>query len=366
MKIFKFGGSSVKDATAMKKVSKIILAHDKCRVVVLSATKNTTNELEEIGKTSSMSEENLSADRIQSLIQRHREISHELELDIELSLLEVETELNLISKSMIGDSEVNPKKMDSLYSIGERLSSLILSKYLHRVSTKKVVYKDVRQVLKTNDQWNLASPLIGETTSEVSLWGEIGESDLIITQGFIGSTVAGETTTLGREGSDFSATILGEVLNASEVVIWTDVAGVATCDPRIVINAEFISNLNYKHAALLAHFGAKVLFERTLEPAIRKKFPVYVKSTLKPEALGTCINDLPLQCGPVGLAIEEDLLTIVGERLLSNDVKLPFDGLTNYEIFKQTDDYVTLKVTSGDIDNFVERIHSWILECRHS
>ena len=198
MKIFKFGGSSVKDAAAMMKVSKIILSHDKCRVVVLSATKNRTNDLEKIGKTSSMSEENLSTDLIQSLVERHRSISHELELDIELSLLEVETELSLISKSMLGDGEVDPKKMDSLYSIGERLSSLILSKYLQRVSTKKVAYKDVREVLKTNDQWNLASPLIGETASEVSLWGDVGESDLIITQGFIGSTASGETSSFNE------------------------------------------------------------------------------------------------------------------------------------------------------------------------
>ncbi len=350
----------------MKRVADIISDHDKCRVVVVSATKSTTNELEVIANASTLSEVNLTEKLIEKLMNRHRDITRELELDIELSLFEIESELFEISKSMNGDGKVIPKKMDSLYSIGERLSSLILSRYLQRVSSRNVILKDIREVLKTNDRWNLASPLIGETLKNITKWGEISESDLIITQGFIGSTMTGETTTLGREGSDFSATILGEVLDASEVTIWTDVAGVATCDPRVLSSAKFISELNYKHAALLAHFGAKVLFERTLEPAIRKKFPVLVKSTLSPSEPGTQIHELPIKSGPIGLAIDEDILTIVGEKLLAKDIILPLKELSEFEVYKQTDEYISLKILSEDIEVCAEKIHLWILESLHN
>lgn len=362
LKIYKFGGSSVKDAAAIKRVSNIILSQDRCGVVVVSATKNTTNELESIAKSSSLSEENLTSKLIDSLFNRHREIAHALELDIELSILELETELRVISDSMTGDGDVSSRKMDSLYSFGERLSSLILSRYLQRVSTKNVLLKDVREVLITNDHWNLAAPLIGETRDAVKKWNGLTDNDIVITQGFIGSTTSGQTTTLGREGSDFSATLLGEVLHASEVTIWTDVAGVATCDPRIIKSAKFIEHLSYKHAASLAHFGAKVLFERTLEPAIRKKFPVLVKSTLLPSEAGTCIHELPLKSGPVGLAIENDIITVVGEKLLSQSVSFPFDELKDHEIERQTDEFISLKFASEDIENAVEILHSWILK----
>ncbi len=366
MKIYKFGGSSVKDAAAIKRVSNIILSQDRCGVVVVSATKNTTNELEMIAKSSSLSEENLTSSLIHSLFNRHREIARELELDIELSIFELETELRTVSSSMNGEGEVSPSKMDSLYSFGERLSSLILSRYLQTVSTKNVILKDVREVLVTNDHWNLAAPLIGETSQAINKWGELTEKDLVITQGFIGSTVSGQTTTLGREGSDFSATLLGEVLHASEVTIWTDVAGVATCDPRVIKKAKFINNLNYKHAALLAHFGAKVLFERTLEPAIRKKFPVLVKSTLLPSEVGTSIHELPLKEGPVGIAIEDNVVTVVGESLLSKSVKFPFDAIRVHEIERQTDEFVSLKFSNEDIESAVEELHDWVLESLHN
>ncbi|WP_372653596.1 aspartate kinase [Halobacteriovorax sp.] len=366
MKIYKFGGSSVKDATAIKRVSNIILSQDRCGVVVVSATKNTTNELETIAKSSSLSEENLTSKLISTLFDRHREIARDLELDIELSIFELETELRAISSSMKGDGEVSPSKMDSLYSFGERLSSLILSRYLQRVSTKNVILKDVREVLITNDHWNLAAPLIGETSSAIEKWGSLTENDLVITQGFIGSTTSGQTTTLGREGSDFSATLLGEVLHASEVTIWTDVAGVATCDPRIIDTAKFIENLSYKHAASLAHFGAKVLFERTLEPAIRKKFPVLVRSTLSPSEVGTSIHELPLESGPVGIALENNILTVVGEKLLSEDVDFPFNCLKSYEIERQTDEFISLKFSNEDTGNAVEVLHAWVLKSLHS
>lgn len=362
MKVFKFGGSSVKDATAIKNVAQIITDNPLCRVVVVSATKNTTNELESIGKSSSLSEENLVQTLISKLIERHRIIASELDLSIDLSLSELESELLLISTGMKGDGAINLQKMDSLYSIGERLSSLILSAYLKVNSGRKVFLKDVREVLKTNDQWGLASPLIGKTENSINAWGDLADQDLVITQGFIGSTEKGETTTLGREGSDFSATILGEVLGASEVYIWTDVAGVATCDPRKVLGAKFIPELSYDHASCLAHFGAKVLFERTLEPAIRGRFPVIVKSTLEPINPGTKVHNCPLSSGPIGIAVEDDIVTVVGSKLLSTNIMRVISTISGTEVFKQNDNFVSIKSINGDTENLLTVLHSWLLE----
>jgi len=360
LKIFKFGGSSVQDATAMKRVSEIILNHSNCGIVVVSATKNTTNELEQIAKSASLNEVNLMQKQLESLTLRHRAIADDLELDIGLSLSELESELQMCSQSILGDGEILPKKMDALYSLGERFSSLILSSYLSIQHDRAILLKDIREIMITNDSWSCASPLIGEISQRVQLWKPVVEDALIVTQGFIGSTLSGETTTLGREGSDYSATLLGEAFSASEVFIWTDVAGVATCDPRIVPSAKFIEQLSYDHASRLAQFGAKVLFERTLEPAMRAKFPVVVKSTLLPSEVGSRIFDLPKRDGVVGLALEGDILSIIGENLLSEEVSI-LNNLSDYEIYKQTDEYIALRILSEDIEDFVREVHSKIL-----
>jgi len=364
LKVFKFGGSSVKDATAMKAVSKIIIDNDDCRIVVISATKNTTNELELIAKESIHSIPK-SQELWDKTISRHREIANDLQIDCEFQDLDSEV-LELIGK-FNKCQMISSEYMDQLYSIGERLSTRILSEYLTSHHSKTVLYKDVREVLITNDNWSKASPLITEIQDAFDLkWKEILKNSLIVTQGFVGVTTEGRTTTLGREGSDFTATILGESLGANEVIIWTDVTGVATSDPRVVENTKFIKKLNYVEASVLAKLGAKVLFERTLEPAIRKGFSVIVKSTLTPSELGSVISDSPPHNGPMAVTTQGDILSIVGDKLLSEKAhcskRLLEMNQIDYHVHEQEDHFICFKIPSSQMDKALDVVHCWVLE----
>lgn len=368
LKVFKFGGSSVKDAAAMKAVSEIVLRNNDCKIVVISATKNTTNELESIAT--------LSLDSIQkaneswaNTISRHSEIAQELQVAFDFSDLEKEV-LSLINR-IFEQKAIIPKVMDQLYSVGERLSTRILAEYLKKALKRPVQYKDVREVLITNDNWLKASPLITETKDAFdSKWKDVALNSLIVTQGFVGMTSKGETTTLGREGSDFTATILGESLGANEVTIWTDVAGVATSDPRVVDNTKFIKKLNYQEASTLAKLGAKVLFERTLEPAIRKGFPVVVKSTQSPVEVGSIISNCSSHSGPMAVTVEEDILSIVGGKLLSEEAHcsktLLDENKIEYLVHEQVDHFICFKIPSLQMDRALNVVHNWILKFHQS
>ena len=358
MKVFKFGGSSVKDATAMKKVAAILEGDLSCSLVAISATQYTTNELETIGEKSVVSIDG-AISIWKGTLDRHIQIVKNLDLSISFQNLNKEV-LSLINE--IHDSQnITKEKMDQLYSIGERLSTLILSTYLDHRLDRKVFLKDAREVLITSDEFSRATPLYNEIKNNI--WS-IESGDLVITQGFIGSTKDGRTTTLGREGSDFSATILAEALNFSEVVIWTDVCGVATMDPRVIKEAKYISEMSYSQAGLLAQLGAKVLFERTLEPASRCNFKVVVKSTNQPNQNGTSITSNSNNLSLLGMATDEGVISVVGNNLDKADLlkHLSFE----YELIKKTNEYTSIKVSKILESETLNLIHSLILKCHQS
>lgn len=292
--VSKFGGSSVKDATAMLRCSNIIEANPLIKVVVISATQNTTNHLEFIAKAAASKDEVKLKQLVEELIGRHTQIGMELFTSPKVmeELNQIGKDLKTISQNIL-ENGLNPQLMDELYAIGERMSSLLVSDLLRlRIPGKEIVFLDARSLIKTNSDYQKAIPqidLIAKNAAQL-LFPSIDANTIFVTQGFIGSDLDGHTTTLGREGSDYSAALIGEAIGASLVQIWTDVPGVASTDPRIVSSAKYIANLSYDEATALASLGAKVLFPTTLLPTKRKNIPVFVGSSINPDLGGTLIT----------------------------------------------------------------------------
>lgn len=331
MKVAKFGGSSVKDATAMKRVADIVCRDAEIKLVVISATQNTTNELEQIARAAREQQLELMQKNVNSLITRHLQIARELDVSdlVDSFLNDLGNELKHHAQYVFDKKELTPALMDSIYSIGERMSSLLVANYIKKHKKPDTILFDVREVMLTDDTHNSANPIVDQIELRANdfLRPKL-ETNLVITQGFIGKTIDGQMTVLGREGSDFSATILGEAINADAVMIWTDVPGVATTDPRLVPEARYLKNLSYAEATLLAKLGAKVLFSRTLEPAQRKGIPVIVCSSLEPEKKGTIIDkNSHGESGIIGLTFkkrgEESVLSIVGSDIDDLQIDLP-------------------------------------------
>jgi aspartate kinase len=293
--VAKFGGSSVKDAEAMLRCANVVDSNPDIKIVVISATQNTTNQLEFIARAAERGDEETLKSLIHEMSHRHSTIAHELFSSdiVTKGLTSLYAEVVFLADAILRERAYTPKIMDELYSIGERMSSLLISDLIRlRMPEKKVFFLDARDVIKTNSDYQKAEPqidLIAEKAREL-IFPHLTEDGLIVTQGFIGKDLLNNTTTLGREGSDYSAALFGEAIDASLVQIWTDVAGIASSDPRVVKNAQFIPTLSYDEATALATLGAKVLFPTTLLPTKRKDIPVFVGSSLNPDLGGTLVT----------------------------------------------------------------------------
>ncbi|MDP4220470.1 MAG: aspartate kinase, partial [Bacteroidota bacterium] len=218
--------------------------------------------------------------------------------------------------------ELTPKMKDKLLSAGERASTAIFSQALREDLSEKdiTVYPyDAREFFLTDSDFGLARPQVGEITKQMKLIGKkLAAGGAGITQGFIGANKRGETTTIGRGGSDFSATIMGVALSAKEIQIWTDVAGIYTCDPRIVPQAYAQPLISFQDASTMAFFGAKVLHPETIDPAVQAGIPVRVLSSKDPERKGTTILTQPPDGVIVaGIAIKRN---IVLAKAVSNEM----------------------------------------------
>jgi len=283
----------MKDAEAITRSAQVAKDHQ-ASVVVVSATYGTTNQLIEMASLSSGGSWRKTEEILEALKARHRLIADDLNAGteftetIELLLEELET----LVRGIFLLKDAPPKAMDRLLSIGERLSSPLMTVALSKIQKKKTENLDVRTVLRTDNQFSKAAPNISaiKNLCQKNLLGAKYGEVTYVTQGFIGATFEGETTTLGRGGSDYSAALLAEGLGADLLQIWTDVAGIATTDPRIVANARPINEITFKEAAELAVFGAKILHPTTLAPASRAGVSVFVGSSYQPDAPGTWIK----------------------------------------------------------------------------
>ncbi len=301
--IQKFGRTSVQDAEAMQRAMSIVKKHGIKRgirpLIVLSACAGVTNTLIRIGELSLLGKIDQAHKTISDLDQRHFGILHDLHLSLRneqeasLALRFIWREIRTLVRGVELLGELTPKMKDKLLSCGERASTVIFSHALREELSKKnlpVHLFDAREFFLTDSQFTAARPQVNEITRQMKLIAKrLATGAIGVTQGFIGATKRGETTTIGRGGSDFSATIMGVAVKASEIQIWTDVAGIYTCDPRIVSAAYAQPVIAFEDASAMAFFGAKVLHPETIGPAIEAGIPVRVLSSKEPEKKGTTI-----------------------------------------------------------------------------
>ncbi len=289
MRVFKFGGASVKDAAGVKNVVKVLkeVGH-KDTLLVISAMGKTTNAMEAI-VDAYFNDKNKIDSLIKSVADKHKHIINEL---FEIKNKEILNKVNALVEEFRGFLMWNksPKYAfvyDQVVGYGELLSTTIVSAYLNEVGLDNH-WLDVRELIKTNNSYRDAQVNWHSTENAVQQKVNIGE--LNITQGFLGSDENNFTTTLGREGSDYTAAILAYCLDGDSVTIWKDVPGVLNADPRHFEETELLNEISYREAIELAFYGASVIHPKTLQPLQGKEIPLHVKSFLNPKEKGTTVG----------------------------------------------------------------------------
>ena len=303
MLVMKFGGTSVGTAERMLDVLSIVnKAKSKHKgaapLVVLSAMSGVTNSLIKAADKAVARDLKGALAEVQAVRKKHDEAIDEalgkdaaLAQKVKDSLNSHFEELDVILKGVSYLGELSKRSVDAISGMGELLSSKIVAAIAEHEGTASI-WVDAREVMITDGTFGRANPIneIVEKHAKAKMAKPAKDGKVIITQGFIGATENGVTTTLGRGGSDYSAAIFGAVLNADEIQIWTDVDGMMTSDPRLVPEAEVISEVGFQEAAELAYFGAKVLHPLTIKPAIEQGIPVRILNTMRPDSPGTIIK----------------------------------------------------------------------------
>lgn len=287
--VAKFGGTSVANYPAMCNCAKIVTNNPHTKLVVLSASAGVTNLLVELASgnldEASIEERMGKLSAIESSILNDLGRPAEITSEIEKLLHEIR---DLAKHAII---EHDDALTDRIVSYGEIMSTKLFTEVLNKLGYKAKWF-DVRSVMRTDSRFGKAAPIIEVLSNTAKeLLAPLLDDYIVVTQGFIGSNAIGQTTTLGRGGSDYSAALLGEALpNCSAIEIWTDVPGIYTTDPRLVKEAHAIPEITFSEAAEMATFGAKVLHPATIFPAVRKNIPVFVGSSKNPELGGTWVR----------------------------------------------------------------------------
>ncbi|MDD3910993.1 MAG: bifunctional aspartate kinase/homoserine dehydrogenase I [Bacteroidales bacterium] len=298
MQVLKFGGSSVANAENINRVIAIVkkkIKRDKTAVVA-SAISGATDALIQIGKRAQLQDDSYIL-QIEALYQRHIELIKDLipeedSAPIKSECKELFGKLREICNGVYLLKELSPLSLDHIMSFGEILSTKIISSKLKSLNISHV-WKDSRSLIKTEISAGANVIKKEETENNIEKYFNSAQNNLYILPGFIASDDQGRTTTLGRGGSDYTASILAVGTQARVLEIWTDVNGMMTADPRIVPEAKPIRNISYKEALELSHFGAKVVYPPTIQPVVKQGIPIYVKNTFDPEDGGTIIEKNP-------------------------------------------------------------------------
>lgn len=295
MKVLKFGGTSVANAENISKVINILKesAQKEKLVVVVSALGGTTDTLLEAGDLAKNGDSAFTAS-FEAIENRHIEAVRSLiPIDKQSGVLGgLKKILNELQSTLEGISllkEFSDKTHDKIVSFGERLSSFIVVNAL-KAKVENVDIKDSRELILTNDDFTQAIVDIDTTSKNIVAFFKENTSQIIVMPGFVAANKNGETTTLGRGGSDYTAAILASALDASILEIWTDVSGMYTANPKLVKGAYPIATISYQEAMELSHFGAKVLYPPTVQPVLKKEIPMVIKNTFDADAAGTYIS----------------------------------------------------------------------------
>jgi len=289
MKVYKFGGASVKDAIGIQNLGKIVEDEISSLVVVVSAFGKTTNALEKV-LNAWLTGDRQYVELLDKVYKSHLLIINELfgnnsevKAKIDISFIHLRDYLMTASKGKY-DFEY-----DQVVSYGEIWSTIIVESFL-RSAGMNTEWIDARELLITDDMFRDANILWGESSGRIKKAIDFGKKQIYVTQGFIGGTIAGQSTTLGREGSDYTAAVIANILDAESVVIWKDVPGILNADPKWRPDAIRLPEISYKEAVEMTFSGAKVIHPKTIKPLHNKNIPLYVKSFINPQESGTIVK----------------------------------------------------------------------------
>ncbi len=293
MKVFKFGGASVKDATSIRNVCEIINNYNEEKLlIVVSAMGKTTNALEEVIAAFHDKRDDVAKEKIRAIEEAHFNTVKELFADETHPIFKDLGDLfrELYDIPLFTRTDVYNFLYDQIICFGELFSTKIIAAYLQE-SGIQTHWLDSRNVIKTDKTfregkiiWDVTTNLIHETVRGILL------DKMVVAPGFIGSTLSNQTTSLGREGSDFTAAIYAAVLEAEELVIWKDVPGVLNCDPRLFDDAVLLEEITYHEAVEMTYYGAQVIHPKTIKPIQNKGIPMRVRSFIDKENAGTIIK----------------------------------------------------------------------------
>jgi aspartate kinase len=311
MKIFKFGGASVKDAHAIRNVGRIIQNHSKDSIfVVVSAIGKTTNALEKI-VVASIQDVHFAKQAFNKIIETHRALSNELfeaQIRAQAEIKFQEITLHFFDFLDKNESKNHNFIYDQIVSKGEILSSIILHHYLLQISLD-AAWINAKHLIKTDSNYTDANILWQETQESVRNTIEPINNQILVTQGFIGANIEMLYTTLGREGSDYTAAILAYCLEAPELTIWKDVKGVYTADPKKFESAQLVEKLSYKEAIELTFYGAQIIHPKTIKPIQNSNCILNVRSFIDQDCLGTQIGNFDaIKYAPSIVLKEEQIL----------------------------------------------------------
>lgn len=335
MKVFKFGGASINSTERIQNVAKIIQSYsDEKLFIIISAMGKTTNALEKVAETFYAGNKEEALALFTQLKVEHLQVAGNLQLlTSNLQLNDLFTEVEWL----LHDRPVREYDYyyDQIVCLGELLSTAIISSYLNSINIKNY-WIDVRDIVRTDDNfrdagidWNFTKAKVN--TDIIPLFSN---NNIIIAQGFIGATDENESTTLGREGSDYSAAIFANMLDAENQTIWKDVEGVMNADPKKFADATFINDLSYNEVIEMAFYGAQVIHPKTIKPLQNKDIPLHVRCFLHPELKGTIISNNPVHNLPPIIVVKEDQVLM---QLNSKDFSFVEDKLVSslHQLFNE-------------------------------
>ena len=292
MRVFKFGGASVKDAAAIRNVADILKKYvGTPLVVVISALGKTTNALEAV-TDAHLQQNGKATELLQALKDLHLAIAHDLIPDPQHALYaDIDALCDTVFAMFARRSQATHSFVyDQIVSLGELLSTRIVSAYLNTQGIANE-WLDVRQLIRTDNTYREGQIQWKTTVQQVhSAVPALAARKIVLTQGFLGGTIEGFTTTLGREGSDYTAAVLANILDADNMTVWKDVPGILNADPRLLPDAVKIAQLSYYEAIEMTYYGAHVIHPKTIKPLQNKGIPLHVRSFVQPDEDGTVVS----------------------------------------------------------------------------
>ena len=357
MVVQKFGGTSVADPAAIRRLIEIVRAararDGRGPAVVVSAMSGVTDVLLGIASAAgsgSGAQEALA--KIEQLRQRHLETAGELVAPADQEALAAEInstldQLGAVVQALAVLREVSPRTLDVIAAIGELLSSRLVAAALNAAGVE-AQWVDARRAIVTTGDHTRATPLTAETARALraTVVAALDAKRVPVLGGFVGATVDGHTTTLGRGGSDYSGALVGAGIGAREIQIWTDVDGMLTADPRVIAEPRLVPRLSFSEAAELAYFGAKVLHPSTILPAVERNIPVRILNSMRPDGDGTLITAEPSLNGTplTGLASKRNVIVV---DITSTRMLMAYGFLRRvFEVFERFSTAVDVVTTS--------------------